>query len=190
MNKLKKAIAAYEKQAQAIEQRLIDKIQPFVDAACKKWGFDFCAGMGTYTFYAAEGRPSRPCVKIDGQYFRVGDANSLIDLLEPDLIDALEHYVDGRPIGSLLDDVRIDKESFEWVLIKAGAWCLDEPVAAPTIALDFDPKEIDNGMTYFGWTTRQLAETVINEYVQDWDVGSRLLASLPLVDDAGVVAAA
>jgi hypothetical protein len=190
MNTLQKAIAAYEKQSQTIEQRLIDKIQPFVESACKKWGFEFCAGMGGYSFYAAEGRPTRPYMKIDGQYFRLGDVNNLIDILEPELVGALEYSVDGRQsLGSLLDAVVIDKKAFEWVLIKVNGWCLDEPVDAPTIELDFDPKEIEKGMTYFGWTTRQLAEVVIKEYVQNWDVGSQLLASLPSVNDTGVVAA-
>lgn len=185
--KLSKAIAAYEKQVETAEQKLIDKVQPFVEDACKEWGFDFWAGMGRYGFAAAEGQPSQPCKKIDGDYYQFGDADSLIQIIDPDLVYALDYSIEGRQsMGSLLSDVRIDASAYEWVLIKADDWCLNRPVELPTIEFDFDPAEIERGQTYFGWVTRQIAEVVIAEYAEDWDVGSQLLASLPSVDDRGV----
>ncbi len=174
---VKKAIAAYEKQCETAMNRLVAKIEPALIEACEKWGLDFRSGMGLWSI-GFDGNHYKQRYRKDaltGNYYELGDARWLLDFLEPELVDALETSVDRECLGNWMNDVTPSKKR-DWVVIEADDACLDEKCDVPKILASVS--KIDDQKIYFGWLSRNAAEAIVNEYSEDWESGSQLLASL------------
>ena len=174
----KKAIDAYEKQCEKALDRLVKAIEPDLRQACERWGFDFFAGMGSWTIYFKEKHPEQKYRKIEGHYHLLGDARFLLDFLEPELAEMLETAVENQSLGSLMNNIKVPKDDYDWVAIKADGWCLDRPIDKPPEIIA-SVNKMDAEYAYFGWIPKEVALIVVAEYNQDWDSGSQLLASLP-----------
>lgn len=176
--KTAKVLERYENDCAKAVDRFIDRVQPFLNAACDRWGWTFSSGNGTWLLEFADQRNHVRLQKdSDGRCVRIGDPTFLMDFLEPELSKALDSAVENRQsLGSLMGDYKPIAE-FYWVVIEADEWCLDREVELPTIVAATALKK--EGMTYFGLVPRHVAELVVKEFNQDWDSGSQLLASLP-----------
>jgi len=182
MNKaLKNAVSVYEQQIESAEEKLIAKVKPHVVKACQRWGVNFCGAMGDYTFYPPKAAKWRqPMRKREGQYVPIGEPNFLIDFLEPDLLDILATSVGNRtPLGSWLDRIEVDPNNYEWVVIEADEWALDEPREHIQI-LPHD-YEFNSDWAYYGPVPKSIASRVVQEYQEDWDSGHQLLASIAIL---------
>lgn len=182
--KYQRAVKAYELQCEKALDRLIAKVEPDLKMACEKWGLDFCAGMGAWTFYFGGKSARQKYRKVEGEYHLLGDPRFLLDFFEPELAEMLDTTVDNRQsLGSLMNNIEASREDYEWVAIKANEWCLDEPIEVPPEIITV-VNSIEAEYAYFGWVPRVLAEAVVAEYNRDWDSGSQLLASLPYFLDS------
>lgn len=162
---------------------LAEPIQKEVEQACKKWGFDFYAGMGEWWIKYGGKYVTQKYQKSEGGYLiYMGDARFIFDLVEPELSETLEYQVDGQSLGSLLADVNVETDDHEWVILKVEA-AFESNKGNPQILTNGSEVDLyDTDFSYYGWIPKQIAEAVkafYDEDDEDGDDGAQLICSLP-----------
>jgi len=175
----KKLIENYEKTCEKAFVKLTEKIQPELQKSCEKWGFDFFAGNGTW-FVSIQDFVFQN--RMVGYYEQINTSLILLNFLQPELLEALRSRIDYRnDLGDQLEIVRVQRENYEYVGI---AYDDENEVLKLLTSVEFESVSADDleDKYYYGLTTRQIAEAIINEYSKDKDSAIEVLKCLPCLN--------
>lgn len=164
-------IEEYESECTLALEKLADKMQPYVNECCNKWGFEFYNGMGDWNFAIPRSKIIDP---IGG-----GNLNDLFRFIEPDLDKVLDSEVDrNSTLGECLESY-LPQTEHQFVILEAVE--VFETTSTIEEINIFEGGVVNEENLYYNPISLPLANKIIEVFSQDKELGGEMISSVPRV---------